>query len=103
MASNSIAEMVRWGAANGVSFDTKKTEVMHFSRSKLRTAPAPTIYGASLTRYTALCRALCEVPSEHVSNRCCFTAPRRGTRAGPGRGGTSPQRTYHPVISTSYR
>ncbi|TVY73912.1 putative RNA-directed DNA polymerase from transposon BS [Fusarium oxysporum f. sp. cubense] len=40
MASNSIAEMVRWGAANGVSFDTKKTEVMHFSRSKLRTAPA---------------------------------------------------------------
>ncbi|RKK55869.1 hypothetical protein BFJ69_g17692, partial [Fusarium oxysporum] len=40
MASSSIAEMVRWGAANGVSFDTKKTEVMHFSRSKLRTAPA---------------------------------------------------------------
>ncbi|KAI8402067.1 hypothetical protein FOFC_17372 [Fusarium oxysporum] len=30
MASSSIAEMVRWGAANGVSFDTKKTEVMHF-------------------------------------------------------------------------
>ncbi|RKK38586.1 hypothetical protein BFJ69_g18592, partial [Fusarium oxysporum] len=40
MASSSIAEMVRWGAANGVSFDTKKTEVMHFSRSKLSTAPA---------------------------------------------------------------
>ncbi|RKL10105.1 hypothetical protein BFJ70_g16575 [Fusarium oxysporum] len=40
MASSSIAEMVRWGAANGVSFDTKKTEVMHFFRSKLRTAPA---------------------------------------------------------------
>ncbi|KAG6990159.1 hypothetical protein FocnCong_v020007 [Fusarium oxysporum f. sp. conglutinans] len=32
--------MVRWGAANGVSFDPKKTEVMHFSRSKLETAPA---------------------------------------------------------------
>jgi hypothetical protein len=31
--------MVRWGAANGVSFDPKKTEVMHFSRSKLETAP----------------------------------------------------------------
>ncbi|RKK66015.1 hypothetical protein BFJ69_g15774 [Fusarium oxysporum] len=30
--------MVRWGAANGVSFDPKKTEVMHFSRSKLETA-----------------------------------------------------------------
>jgi ribonuclease HI len=40
MASSSIDEMVRWGAANGVSFDPKKTEVMHFSRSKLRTTPA---------------------------------------------------------------
>ncbi|KAJ3455198.1 hypothetical protein MRS44_013798 [Fusarium solani] len=40
MASSAIAEMVRWGAENGVSFDPKKTEVMHFSRSKLRTAPA---------------------------------------------------------------
>ncbi|KAF6518244.1 hypothetical protein HZS61_002322 [Fusarium oxysporum f. sp. conglutinans] len=40
MASSSIDEMVRWGAANGVSFDPKKTEVMHFSRSKFRTAPA---------------------------------------------------------------
>ncbi|KAJ3455531.1 hypothetical protein MRS44_017013 [Fusarium solani] len=40
MASSAIAEMVRWGAENGVSFDPKKTEAMHFSRSKLRTAPA---------------------------------------------------------------
>ncbi|KAL9561821.1 hypothetical protein ACKAV7_014083 [Fusarium commune] len=40
ISGRSIAEMVRWGAANGVSFDTKKTEVMHFSRSKLRTAPS---------------------------------------------------------------
>jgi hypothetical protein len=40
MASNSINEMVRWGAANGVSFDPKKTEVMHFSRGKLKIAPA---------------------------------------------------------------
>ncbi|RKK27131.1 hypothetical protein BFJ67_g16296 [Fusarium oxysporum f. sp. cepae] len=40
MASRAIDEMVRWGATNGVSFDSKKTEVMHFSRSKLRTAPA---------------------------------------------------------------
>ncbi|CVL09069.1 related to reverse transcriptase [Fusarium mangiferae] len=40
IASGSIDEMVRWGAANGVSFDPKKTEVMHFSRSKLRTTPA---------------------------------------------------------------
>ncbi|KAF4338780.1 reverse transcriptase [Fusarium beomiforme] len=39
-ASTSIDEMVRWGAANGVSFDPKKTELMHFSRRKLRTAPA---------------------------------------------------------------
>ncbi|KAJ0128294.1 Uncharacterized protein HZ326_28607 [Fusarium oxysporum f. sp. albedinis] len=40
MASSAITEMVGWGAENGVSFDPKKTEVMHFSRSKLRTAPA---------------------------------------------------------------
>ncbi|RKK75713.1 hypothetical protein BFJ68_g18084 [Fusarium oxysporum] len=40
MASSSIDEMVRWSAANGVSFDPEKTEVMHFSRSKLRTSPA---------------------------------------------------------------
>ncbi|RKK31824.1 hypothetical protein BFJ69_g18783, partial [Fusarium oxysporum] len=40
MASRAIDEMVRWGAANGVSFDSRKTEVMHFSRSKPRTAPA---------------------------------------------------------------
>ncbi|RKK62648.1 hypothetical protein BFJ69_g16993 [Fusarium oxysporum] len=39
MASSSTDEMVRWGAANGVSFDPKKTEVMHFSCSKFRTAP----------------------------------------------------------------
>ncbi|KAH7464077.1 hypothetical protein FOMA001_g17794 [Fusarium oxysporum f. sp. matthiolae] len=39
-ASRSVEEMVRWGAANGVSFDPKKTEVMHFSRSKLKTTPA---------------------------------------------------------------
>ncbi|GKU10992.1 unnamed protein product [Fusarium langsethiae] len=39
MASSSVDEMVRWGALNGVSFDPKKTEVMHFSRGKLRTAP----------------------------------------------------------------
>ncbi|EXK77103.1 hypothetical protein FOQG_18176 [Fusarium oxysporum f. sp. raphani 54005] len=32
MASSSIDEMVRWGAAKGVSFDPKKTEVMHVSR-----------------------------------------------------------------------
>ncbi|TKW60303.1 MAG: hypothetical protein DI628_08940 [Blastochloris viridis] len=40
MASSAITEMVGWGAENGVSFDPKKTEVMHFSRGKLRTTPA---------------------------------------------------------------
>ncbi|KAM6508463.1 hypothetical protein FALCPG4_19002 [Fusarium falciforme] len=39
-ASESIEEMIRWGAANGVSLDPEKTEVMHFSRSKLRSSPA---------------------------------------------------------------
>ncbi|CVL08139.1 uncharacterized protein FMAN_14197 [Fusarium mangiferae] len=40
MASSSIDGMVRWGAANGISFDPKKTKVMHFSLSKLRTVSA---------------------------------------------------------------
>ncbi|KAJ3455314.1 hypothetical protein MRS44_013914 [Fusarium solani] len=39
-ASKSIEEMIRWGTANGISFDPEKTEVMHFSRSKLRSSPA---------------------------------------------------------------
>ncbi|KAL6360886.1 hypothetical protein LRP88_05619 [Fusarium phalaenopsidis] len=39
-ASTSIEEMIRWGAANSVSFDPEKTEVIHFSRSKLRSSPA---------------------------------------------------------------
>jgi len=34
-----IEEIVRWGAANRVSFDPKKTKVMYFSQSKLETAP----------------------------------------------------------------
>lgn len=38
-ASTSVEELAHWGAANGVSFDPKKTEVMHFSRSKLDSAP----------------------------------------------------------------
>ncbi|KAM5528617.1 reverse transcriptase RNaseH [Fusarium oxysporum f. sp. phaseoli] len=40
MTSSAIDEMVHWGATNGVSFDPKKTEVMHFSPRKLMTAPA---------------------------------------------------------------
>ncbi|KAF5255354.1 hypothetical protein FOXYS1_14244 [Fusarium oxysporum] len=141
---SSIAEMVRWGAANGVSFDTKKTEVMHFSRSKLRTAPAlrhsdaekhpesalrwlgiwmdsRLLFRVHVEKWAAKAKAVAyhlrgltntihgplpsafEVPSEHVSSQYCFTAPRRGTRAGPGHVGTSPRRTYHPVISTSYK
>ncbi|KAJ0127863.1 putative zinc-binding oxidoreductase [Fusarium oxysporum f. sp. albedinis] len=52
MASSSIDEMVRWGAAKGVSFDPKKTEVMHVSRSKFRTGPAirhgDSLYNADL-------------------------------------------------------
>ncbi|KAG5750339.1 hypothetical protein H9Q70_007000 [Fusarium xylarioides] len=39
-ALRSVEEMVCWGAANGVSFDPKKTEVMHFSQSKLGTTLA---------------------------------------------------------------
>jgi hypothetical protein len=55
VASESIEEMVRWGAANGVSFDPKKTEAMHFSCSKLRAAPA--IRHGDVVKYpeSALC------------------------------------------------
>ncbi|KAJ0127298.1 Uncharacterized protein HZ326_29595 [Fusarium oxysporum f. sp. albedinis] len=61
------------------------------------------ICGGSPTRYTALYRAPCEAPSEHVSSQCCSTAPRRGTRAHPGHGGTSLRKTYHQATSILYR
>ncbi|KJZ68791.1 hypothetical protein HIM_11822 [Hirsutella minnesotensis 3608] len=39
-ASRHVRELLAWGAANGISFDPEKTEVMHFSRTKSKTAPA---------------------------------------------------------------
>ncbi|KJZ69979.1 hypothetical protein HIM_10624 [Hirsutella minnesotensis 3608] len=39
-ASRHVRELLAWGAANGISFDPEKTEVMHFSRTKPKTAPA---------------------------------------------------------------
>jgi ribonuclease HI len=39
-ASKCVRELVTWGAANGVSFDPEKTEVMHFSRSRLTSGPS---------------------------------------------------------------
>ncbi|XP_044720088.1 reverse transcriptase (RNA-dependent DNA polymerase) domain-containing protein [Hirsutella rhossiliensis] len=36
--------LLSWGAANGISFDPDKTEVMHFSRTKPKTAP-PVLHG----------------------------------------------------------
>ncbi|PCD25972.1 hypothetical protein AU210_012406 [Fusarium oxysporum f. sp. radicis-cucumerinum] len=89
------------GLASGWTADYRSEFMSRSGRLKRR--QWPTIYEASLTRYTALCRAPFEVPSEHVSSQYCFTAPRRGTWAGPGHVGTSPRRTYHPVISTSYK
>ncbi|KJZ69074.1 hypothetical protein HIM_11543 [Hirsutella minnesotensis 3608] len=43
-ASHHIRELLSWGAANGISFDPEKTEVMHFSRMKPKTAP-PVLHG----------------------------------------------------------
>ncbi|KJZ68078.1 hypothetical protein HIM_12534 [Hirsutella minnesotensis 3608] len=43
-ASHHIRELISWGAANGISFDPEKTEVMHFSRTMPRTAP-PVLHG----------------------------------------------------------
>ncbi|KID83219.1 reverse transcriptase [Metarhizium guizhouense ARSEF 977] len=38
-ASEYLQELVNWGAANGISFDPKKTEVMHFSPRRRETEP----------------------------------------------------------------
>ncbi|XP_044714695.1 reverse transcriptase (RNA-dependent DNA polymerase) domain-containing protein [Hirsutella rhossiliensis] len=43
-ASHHVRELVSWGAANGISFDPEKTEVMHFSRTTPKTAP-PVLHG----------------------------------------------------------
>jgi hypothetical protein len=39
-ASQHVEELVAWGAANGIIFDPKKTEIMHFSRNHIRDAPS---------------------------------------------------------------
>ncbi len=43
-ASRHVRELVDWGTVNAITFDPKKTEVMHFSRTKLRSAP-PVFHG----------------------------------------------------------
>jgi ribonuclease HI len=43
-ASHYVHELVTWGAANGIAFDPKKTEVMHFSRTTPKAAP-PVFHG----------------------------------------------------------
>ncbi|KJZ69554.1 hypothetical protein HIM_11047 [Hirsutella minnesotensis 3608] len=43
-ASHHVRELLSWGAANGISFDPDKTEVIHFSRTKPKTAP-PVLHG----------------------------------------------------------
>ncbi|KJZ70627.1 hypothetical protein HIM_09982 [Hirsutella minnesotensis 3608] len=37
-ASQHIRELVSWGVANGIAFDIKETEMMHFSRTTPKTA-----------------------------------------------------------------
>ncbi|KJZ69456.1 hypothetical protein HIM_11161 [Hirsutella minnesotensis 3608] len=43
-ASHHVRELVSWGAANGIAFDSEKTEVVHFSRTTPKTAP-PVFHG----------------------------------------------------------
>ncbi|KJZ70477.1 hypothetical protein HIM_10149 [Hirsutella minnesotensis 3608] len=43
-ASHHVRELLSWGAANGISFDPDKTDVMHFSRTKPKTA-SPVLHG----------------------------------------------------------
>ncbi|OAQ74382.1 endonuclease/reverse transcriptase [Purpureocillium lilacinum] len=40
LASRDMEELLVWGAANGVTFDPDKTEVMHFSRKKSPSRPS---------------------------------------------------------------
>ncbi|KAJ6439060.1 reverse transcriptase [Purpureocillium lavendulum] len=40
LASQDMEELLAWGAANGVTFDPDKTEVMHFSRKKIPSRPS---------------------------------------------------------------
>ncbi|KAJ6437079.1 reverse transcriptase [Purpureocillium lavendulum] len=40
LASRDMEELLAWGAANGVTFDPDKTEVMHFSRKKIPSRPS---------------------------------------------------------------
>ncbi|PWI64416.1 hypothetical protein PCL_10484 [Purpureocillium lilacinum] len=40
LASRDMEELLAWGAANGVTFDPDKTEVMHFSRKKSPSRPS---------------------------------------------------------------
>ncbi|KAM4066292.1 reverse transcriptase (RNA-dependent DNA polymerase) [Hirsutella rhossiliensis] len=43
-ASKHVHELMTWGTANAITFDPKKTEVMHFSRTTPRNAP-PVFHG----------------------------------------------------------
>lgn len=43
-ASRHVRELVEWGTENAITFDPKKTEVMHLSRTKPATAP-PVFHG----------------------------------------------------------
>ena len=49
LATQDIKELTDWGAANGISFDPEKTEVMHFTRSRNECSPTITQSGISRT------------------------------------------------------
>ncbi|EFY94394.2 Ribonuclease H domain protein [Metarhizium robertsii ARSEF 23] len=42
LATADVRELISWGAANGITFDPEKTEVMHFSHKKDDTSPSVT-------------------------------------------------------------
>jgi ribonuclease HI len=57
-ATQRIDELVDWGAANGVSFDPAKTEVMHFSRKRTAKDSPPVMHGDMVKRPEAAIRWL---------------------------------------------
>ena len=60
LASRDLEELLAWGAANGVTFDPDKTEVMHFSRKKSPSRPSVFQGGTEIVpgKRNALARAL---------------------------------------------
>ncbi|KFG83505.1 hypothetical protein MANI_024888 [Metarhizium anisopliae] len=57
-ASEYLQELLNWGATNGISFDPKKTEVMHFSPRRRKTEPPEVDIQDTFETWTAKAQAV---------------------------------------------